>query len=126
MVSFCSSSVGTPSISVPVCLFSPLATVQLVSLLQFSQFKAEFHDYLDQTVAAYILSGILEGFHIGFEALSVSLRSASSNMHLALDHPSIIDAYLDKEVSCSTVAGNFSNPRLFRICTSVVLGHSKK
>ena len=106
---FCSNSVSTPSISVPVRSFSPLAPVHLVSLLQLSQFQAELHDYPDQAAAAYVLDGLREGFHIGFEAVSVSLQSASSNMRSALDHPSIIDDYLETEVSRGRVAGPFTN-----------------
>ena len=106
---FCSSSVRTPSISVPVRSFSPLAPVHLVSPLQLSQFQAELHNYPDQAAAAYVLDGLREGFHIGFEASSVSLQSASSNMRSALDHPSIIDDYLETDVSCGRVAGPFTN-----------------
>ena len=83
--------------------------MNLVSLLQLSQFQAELHDYPDQATAAYVLDGLCEGFHIGFEALSVSLQSASSNMRSALDHPSIIDDYLETEVLCGRVAGPFTN-----------------
>ena len=107
---FCSSSVVSPGTSAPVRSFSPLAPVHLVSPLQLSQFELELADYPDQAAAAYILNGLRDGFRIGFEALSVSLRSSSSNMHSAFDHPSVIDAYLQNEVSCGRVAGPFSTP----------------
>ena len=90
--------------------FSPLDPVHLISPLQLSQFKAELHDYPDRTAATYVLTGLREGFHIGFEAVSVSLQSASSNLRSALDHPSVINAYLDKEVSCGRVTGPFTTP----------------
>lgn len=45
----------------------------------------------DQAAAAYVLYGLRYSFRIAFDA---SLRSASSNMHSALDHPSVIDAHL--------------------------------
>ena len=70
----------------------------------------ELADYHDQAAAAYILNGLRDGFCIGFEALSVSFRSLSSNMHLTFDQPSVIDAYLQNEVSCGRVAGPFSTP----------------
>lgn len=45
------------------------------------QFQAELHDYPDQiNTAAYVLTGLWEGFHIGFEVSSRSLWSTSSNM----------------------------------------------
>ena len=108
VASLCLGSRGTPSGPVPVRSFSPLAPVHLVSPLQLSQFQAELRDYPDQAAASYVLTGLKEGFHIGFEASSVALRSASSNMHSALVHPSVIDAYLETEVSCGRVAGPFT------------------
>ena len=110
VASFCSSSVVSPGTSVPVRSFSPLAPVHLVSPLQLSQFELELADYPDQAAAAYVLNGLRDGFRIGFEALSVSLRSSSSNIRSAFDHPSVIDAYLQNEVSCGRVAGLFSTP----------------
>ena len=109
VASFCSSSVVSPGTSVPVHSFSPLAPVHLVSPLQLSQFQLKLADYPDQAAAAYVLNGLWDGFRIGFEALSVSLWSPS-NMCLAFDHPSVIDAYLQNEVSCGRVAGPFPTP----------------
>ena len=96
---FSSHSTGSTGSSVPVPSFSPLVPVHLVSPLQLSHFQAELHDYPDRTAAGYVLSGQREGFYIGFEATSVTLRLASSNMQSALVHPSVIDAYLEMEVS---------------------------
>ena len=107
---FSSHSTGSSSSSVPVALFSPLGPVHFVSPLQFSHFQAELCDYPYQTAAAYVLTGLLEGFHIGFETSSVILRSASSNMRSALVYPSVIDAYLETEVSHGRVAGLFTFP----------------
>ena len=101
---------GSPSDSVPVRLFSLLAPVCLVTPLQLSQFQAEVRGYPDQSAAAYVLTGLREGFHIGFDTSSVSLQSASSNMHSALEHPLVIDDYLQVEVSYGRVAGPFATP----------------
>ena len=105
-----SDSTGLSGSLVPVHSFSPLVPVHLVSPLQLSQFQAELCDYPDQTAADYVLTGLREGFHIGFETSSVTLRSASSNMRSALVHPSVIDAYLETEVSHGRVAGPFTSP----------------
>ena len=91
-------SASTPSGPVPVRSFSPLAPVHVVSPLQLAQFQADLRDYPDQAEASYVLTGLSEDFRIGFEASSVSLRSASANMSSALVHPSVIDAYLETEV----------------------------
>ena len=56
--SFSCSSVDSYDTSVPVCSFSSLAAVHLVSLLQLSQFIVELADYPDQAAAAYILNGL--------------------------------------------------------------------
>jgi len=101
-------SASTLSGPVPVRSFSPLAPVHVVSPLQLAQFQAELRDYPDQVAASYVLTGLREGFRIGFEASSVSLRSASANMSSALGHLSVIDAYLETEVSCRRVAGPFA------------------
>ena len=77
--------------------------------LQLSQFQAELHDYSDQSAAAYVLTGPQEDFHIGFDAPSVSLQSASSEVLSALEHPWVADDYLI-EVSCGRVAGPFATP----------------
>ena len=110
VTSFCSSSVDSSGTSVPVRSFSPLAPVHLVSPLQLFQFQVELADYPDQAAAAYVLNGLRDGFRVGFETLSVSLWSSSSIMRSAFDHPSVIDAYLENEVSCGRVAGPFSSP----------------
>ena len=102
--------VDLSGMSVPVRLFSPLAPVHLVSPLQLFQFQVELADYPDQAAAAYVLNGLRDGFRVGFETLSASLWSSSSNMRSTFDHPSVINAYLENEVSCGWVAGPFSSP----------------
>lgn len=106
---FCSSSVDSPDMSVSVHSFSSLTPVHLVSSLQFSQFQAGLADYPDKVAMAYILNGFRDSFHIGFEALSGSLKSASSNMQSAFNHVSLIDAYLATEVSHGQVVGPFTS-----------------
>ena len=103
-------SEGSPSGFVPVRLYSLLAPVSLVTPLLVSQFQAELSDYPDQSAAAYVLTGLREGFRIGFDASSVSLLSAPSNMRSALEHPSVVDDNLQVEVSRGRVAGPFATP----------------
>lgn len=85
--------------SAPVHSFSSLTPVHLVSPLQFSQFQAGLAVYPDKAAMAYILNGFRDSFHVGFEALSGSLKSASSNMQYTFDHVSLIDTYFATEVS---------------------------
>ena len=76
------TSVTSHDTSVSVRSFSPVAAVHLVPPLQLSQLA----NYLDQAAAA----GLQDSFHIGFEASSISLQSASSNMSSAFDNPPVI------------------------------------
>ena len=91
-------------------IFSPLASVKEVSPLRLDQFQQELRHHPDRSAVAFVISGIQDGFRIGFEASSVSLKSASANMRSSLDHPSVIDSYLQTEVSARRVAGPFSSP----------------
>jgi len=106
---FCSVPVPVQP-SVADDIFSPLAPVAQVSPLHLDQFQLELRHYPDRSAVVFVFSGILEGFRIGFEASSVSLKSASSNMRSSLEHPSVIDSYLQSEVSARRVAGPFPSP----------------
>ena len=94
---FCSVPVSVPvsmSVSLPVSVpasvpvkssvavvsFTPLSPVSKVSPLQLDQFQAELRNHPDKSAVAYVISGIWDGFRIGFDPALVSLNSASSNM----------------------------------------------
>ena len=62
----------------------------------------------DQAVAGYICNGLQFGFRIGF-AYGAPLRSASTNMESARQHPAIISEYLRKELSLGRMLGPFSD-----------------
>ena len=81
---FCFGAVIQHSFCSNLLFFSVnfIAPVHLVSPLEFSQFQEECN-YLDQIAAACFFAGLLQGSHISIEALSVPLRSASSNMQIS-------------------------------------------
>ena len=54
-----------------------------------------------------MILGLGNGFHLGFNPLAVSLKSASQNMPLASLQPSVIDQYLRSELEKGHVAGPF-------------------
>ena len=62
----------------------------------------------DQTQVDYVISGLSNGFHLGFNPLAVSLKSASQNMPSASLQPSVIDQYLHTELEKGRVAGPYS------------------
>ena len=56
----------------------------------------------DQRFATFLIQGILHGFRIGADR-SVPLHPAKRNMLSALQHPSVIEDYLAKEVRLGRV-----------------------
>ena len=60
----------------------------------------------DRAFAHYITDDLHSGFRVGFRYGS-PLRSASSNMLSALDHPDVVTSYLSKEVSLGQMLGPF-------------------
>ena len=99
-------------VDVAVSVFSPLVSVDRVSPLVLSKFRAELVNHPDRPAVAYVLSGVQFGFHVGFAGPPGSLKSASSNMRSSFVHPSVIDHYLKTEVSLGRVAGPFPSPLL--------------
>ena len=106
---FCSVPVPVQP-SVADDIFSPLAPVTEVSALRLDRFHLELRHHPDRSAVVIVISGIREGFRIGFEASSVPLKSASSNMRSSLEHRSVINSYLQSEVSACRVAGSFPSP----------------
>ena len=66
----------------------------------------------DQSFVTYVLDGLQNGFRVGFNRASVSLKSATQNMPSASLQPSVIDDYLYTELAKGHVAGPFSSPPL--------------
>ena len=57
----------------------------------------------DTVFANYILSGIESGFRIGFKHSNRTLKPARKNMKSTDEHPEVVDAYLQIEVSRNRV-----------------------
>ena len=68
--------------------------------------------HTDQSFVTYVLDGLQNGFRVGFNPASVSLKSASQNMPSASLQPLVIDDYLYTELAKGRVAGPFSSPPL--------------
>ena len=64
----------------------------------------------DQAFRGYILSGIANGFHIGFSYQSHRCSSAGSNMQSALENSEVVQDYLDKEVALHRIVGPMLSP----------------
>ena len=59
---------------------------------------AALSSHPDRNFVTYICTGLRDGFRIGF-ARTAPLRSASANMFSAVQHPEIIDEYIDEYIS---------------------------
>ena len=82
----------------PVCnrVTTPLVYAEWASQLKFHP-DIQFRDY--------ILEGIINGFHIGFDPSKSQCVSAKRNMRSALQHSSVVEEYLEKEISMHRIVG---------------------
>ena len=69
-------------------VFTPLKLVQWEHMLAH---------HLDRECVGYILSGIQEGFQIGYERGVHRLGSAKKNMQSAEENPQVVNDYLEAE-----------------------------
>ena len=56
----------------------------------------------------FFLSGITQGFRVGFDHVNCPLSSSKRNLHSAAEHPEVINEYLLSELQESRVAGPFA------------------
>lgn len=77
----------------------------MVSPIRVDRLELELRGHPDQAKVAYVISGLRNGFHLGFHSSSILLKSATSNMPSALLQPSIIDSYLQNELHKGRIAG---------------------
>ena len=99
---------GPPSLHLPA----------MVLPIRVDRLELELHGHPDQAKVAYVISGLRNGFHLGFHSSSISLKSATSNMPSALLQPSIIDSYLQNELHKGRIASPFPIPPLPNLHTS--------
>ena len=100
-----------PSASAP-SLHQPLLPPCKVSPIRVDKLRQEVLTHPDQSFVTYVLDGLQNGFRVGFNAASVSLKSVTQNMPSASLQPSVIDDYLSTELAKDRVAGPFSSPLL--------------
>ena len=72
----------------------------------------EWKNYARKCSHIHVLNGLQNGFRVGFNPTSVSLKLATQNMPSASLQPSDIDDYLYTELAKGRVAGPFSSPPL--------------
>ena len=90
------------------CRQQDLVSPSRVTLINAEKLRRELDFHPDQTQVDYLILGLSNGFHLGFNPLAVSLKSASQNMPSASLQPSVIDQYLRRVLEKGSVAGPFS------------------
>ena len=90
------------------CLQQDLVSPSRVTPINVEKLQCELYFHPDQTQVNYVISGLSNGFHLGFNPLAVLLKSASQNMPSASLQPSVIDQHLRTELEKGRVAGPFS------------------
>ena len=76
--------------------------------LQSEAWESALSCHPDRAFARYIVRGLREGFHIGFNR-QAPLKSASSNLPSAREHPDIITDYLEEELRQGRMLGPFKD-----------------
>ena len=68
--------------------------------------ELRLHPTADKVV--YVVQGLGDGFHLGFNKKITVLEVSGGNMALALLNPHVIDNYLQLEIRTGRVAGPFT------------------
>ena len=90
-----STQASCPSFSSFIdCLQQHLVSPSRVTSINAEKLWPELYFHPDQTLVDYVISGLSNGFHLGFNLLAVSFKSASQNMPSVPLQPSAIDQYL--------------------------------
>ena len=70
--------------------------------------KSFLVEHPDKSLVKFFLAGITLGFRIGYCNPQSSLKSARRNLDCALQHPEVVNHYLEEELAQHRVAGPFS------------------
>ena len=81
----------------------PLSACQINSPLSVSGWRYLLRGYPNQDLVHFFLSGISEGFRIGYNYKEFTCKSARTNLFGALSHPEIVDQYLETKISLGRV-----------------------
>ena len=79
------------SSSLALSLHQPLLPPYKVSPIRVEKLSQEVLTHPDQSFVTYVLDGLQNGFRVGFNPASVSLKSSTQNMPSASLQPSVIE-----------------------------------
>ena len=85
----------------------PESACKVLTPLKVTSWADALKDYPDQELAEYLLRGIVQGFHIGFDYNRHCCEKAKSNMMSAVRNAEVVEDYLQTEVTLGRVVGPF-------------------
>ena len=85
----------------------PAEAIAITSPLIVQNWSNLLATHPDQSLVNFFLAGISQGFCIGYHNPQSSLKSAKRNLVCALQHPEVVDHYLEEELALKRVTGPF-------------------
>ena len=79
----------------------------IVTPLHAAAWEAFLQDHPDRALTQYILNGIRNGFHIGYDK-TMTRQSSASNMISAAQNPEPVQKYVDNELAEQRIIGPFA------------------
>ena len=64
-------------------------------------------EYPNRSLTDFFISGIQEGFCVGFSPCGTQIKSAERNLHCAVEHPEVAESYLAEDVELGHISGPF-------------------
>ncbi len=82
----------------------PAEAANIVTPLKAAAWKKALATHPDQSFAKYIVEGITQGFHIGFNWWAYKAKGAQTNMRSAMEYPGPVNDYLKTELAAGRIA----------------------
>ena len=81
---------------------------RISTLLSLSGWRLLLHGHPNWDLVHLFLTGISQGFRIGYNYRTTTCKPSKRNLPGALSHPEVVDEYLQTEISLGRVVGYFS------------------
>ena len=76
---------------------------KIVTPMKVAEWSSTLATYPDKRFMNFLLWGIEKGFRIGFTYKSIQLKTRNHNLLSAMDHPQVVQDYLEKELEVEWV-----------------------
>jgi len=94
-------------IGAPSTVHIPLEATSITTPLIAHNWLTLLKEYPNQHLVTFFITGITDGFRIGFNSPPGPIVSAEKNLLGAIQHPGVVDQYLAEELSHHRIAGPF-------------------